>query len=235
MGGMARALAGSRLNDSTALNALLLLCVGGLLIGAANAVRELVKERAVYRRERAVGLSRSAYLWSKIIVLGSVSVAQSVVMTVIGLAGVRIRPAGGGVLMPPLIEILLAVALLSFTAMMLGLLVSALVSKEEVTMPLLVLLAIIQVVFCGALLQLHGVPGLNQLSWLVPSRWALGAMASTIDLHRIVPGTMTDDPLFAHNTHTWLQDMGAMLLMSLILGLVVSRLLRRHEPAIMRG
>ena len=49
-------------------------------------------------------------------------------------------------------------------------------------MPLLVLLAIVQVVFCGALLKLHGVPGLEQLSWLVPSRWALGAMAGTIGL-----------------------------------------------------
>ena len=44
------------------MNALLILCVGGLLTGAANAVRELVKERAIYQRERAVGLSRSAYL-----------------------------------------------------------------------------------------------------------------------------------------------------------------------------
>ncbi|ACU75999.1 FHA modulated ABC efflux pump with fused ATPase and integral membrane subunits [Catenulispora acidiphila DSM 44928] len=234
MGAMARALAGSKLTSDTALNALLILCVGGLLVGAANAVRELVKERAVYRRERAVGLSRSAYLWSKIVVLGAITVVQAVVMTVIGLAGVRIRPAGGGVLMPPLIEIALAVALLSFTAMMLGLLISALVKKEEVTMPLLVLLAIIQVVFCGALLQLHNVPGLNQLSWLVPSRWALAAMASTIDLHQVVPGTLTADPLFAHKTSTWLLDMGAMLLMSLILGLAVARLLRRHEPAIMR-
>ncbi|CAM5571057.1 hypothetical protein SANTM175S_08828 [Streptomyces antimycoticus] len=47
------------------MNALLILCVGGVLTGAANAVRELVKERVIYRRERAVGLSRSAYLMSK--------------------------------------------------------------------------------------------------------------------------------------------------------------------------
>lgn len=234
MGAMARALAGSRLDNSTALNALLILCVGGLLIGAANSVRELVKERAVYRRERAVGLSRSAYLWSKIIVLGSVTVAQAVVMTVIGLAGVRVRASGGGVLMPAPIEITLAVAMLSFTAMMLGLVVSALVKREEVTMPLLVLLAIVQVVFCGALLRLHGVPVLEQLSWLVPSRWALAAMASTIDLRQVVPGTLATDPLFAHKAGTWLLDMGAMLLMSLVLGLLVARLLRRHEPTIMR-
>ncbi|WP_461715762.1 ABC transporter permease, partial [Streptomyces sp. DSM 41036] len=72
MGAMARALAGSRLTQETAMNALLILCVGGVLTGAANAVRELVKERVIYRRERAVGLSRSAYLMSKIVVLGTI-------------------------------------------------------------------------------------------------------------------------------------------------------------------
>jgi ABC-type multidrug transport system ATPase subunit len=234
MGAMAHALAGRKLDASSALNALLILCVGALLTGAANAVRELVKERAIYRRERAVGLSRSAYLWSKIIVLGTITVVQSVVLTMVALFGVRLRPSGSGVFLPPLAEIVLAVALLSFTAMMLGLLVSALVRKEEITMPLLVLLAIVQVVFCGALLQLYGVPGLNQLSWLVPSRWALGAMAATVDLHRVVPGALTADPLFAHRPGTWLLCMGVLVLMCVVLGLLVSRLLRRQEPAIMR-
>jgi hypothetical protein len=234
MGALARALAGRKLDASSALNALLILCVGGLLTGAANAVRELVKERAIYRRERAVGLSRSAYLWSKIIVLGTITVVQAVVLTLVALVGVQLRPHGSGVFLPPLAEIVLAVALLSFTAMMLGLLVSALVRKEEITMPLLVLLAIVQVVFCGALLQLYTVPGLNQLSWLVPSRWALGAMAATIDLHQIVPGTLTADPLFAHKHSTWLLCMGVLVLMCVVLGFLISRLLRRQEPAIMR-
>jgi len=148
---------------------------------------------------------------------------------------VKLRPqGGGGVFLPPLAEITLAVALLSFTAMMLGLMISALVRKEEVTMPLLVLLAIVQVVFCGALLRLNGVPGLQQLSWLVPARWALGAMAGTIDLHRIVPGTLTGDPLFVHRAGVWLLDTGMLLVLSAGLGLLVARLLRRHEPAIMR-
>ncbi|TDT97806.1 FHA modulated ABC efflux pump with fused ATPase and integral membrane subunit [Streptomyces sp. 846.5] len=235
MGAMTHALAGSRLDQTTALNALLILCVGGVLTGAANAVRELVKERVIYQRERAVGLSRSAYLCSKIVVLGTVTVVQAVVLTMVGLIGVKLRPqGGGGVFLPPLIEITLAVALLSFTAMMLGLLISAVVRKEEVTMPLLVLLAIVQVVFCGALLPLNGVPVLNQLSWLVPARWALGAMAGTIDLHRIVPGTLTSDPLFAHSAGVWLLNLGMLVLLSLVLGLLVARLLRRREPTIMR-
>ncbi|QEV48674.1 FHA domain-containing protein [Streptomyces vinaceus] len=235
MGAMARALAGSALTAQTAINALLILCVGGVLTGAANAVRELVKERVIYQRERAVGLSRSAYLMSKVLVLGAVTVAQAVVLTLVGLYGVDTNaPGGKGVFMPPLVEITLAVALLSFTAMMLGLLVSALVRKEEVTMPLLVLLAIVQVVFCGALLQLDGVPVIGQLAWLVPSRWALGAMAGTIDLGAIVPGEITDDPLFAHSAGVWLLDMGMLVALSVLFGVVVLRLLRRHEPAIMR-
>jgi ABC-type multidrug transport system ATPase subunit len=235
MGAMARALAGSRLGPSTALNALLILCVGAVLTGAANAVRELVKERTIYRRERAVGLSRSAYLWSKILVLGTVTVVQAVVLTLVALFGVRLRPGGGsGVFGSPLLEITVAVALLAFTAMMVGLLVSALVRKEEVTMPLLVLLAIVQVVFCGALLRLHGVPVLEQFSWLVPSRWALGAMAGTVDLHRTVPGTLTGDPLFAHRAGTWLLCAAMMVVLCVVIGFAVARLLRRQEPAIMR-
>ncbi|WP_328403775.1 FHA domain-containing protein [Streptomyces sp. NBC_00390] len=235
MGAMARALAGSRLDRETAMSALLILCVGGMLTGAANAVRELVKERVIYQRERAVGLSRSAYLMSKVVVLGTITVLQAVVLTLVALAGVDLNaPDGEGVLMPPLAEITLAVALLSCTAMMLGLLVSALVRKEEVTMPLLVLLAIVQVVFCGALLELHGVPGVEQFSWLVPSRWALAAMASTIGVASIAPGKLTGDPLFEHATGVWLLDMGMLVVLSVVFGFAVARLLRRHEPAVMR-
>ncbi|MFE7074972.1 FHA domain-containing protein [Streptomyces sp. NPDC057620] len=235
MGAMARALAGSRLTQETAMNALLILCVGGVLTGAANAVRELVKERVIYQRERAVGLSRSAYLMSKVVVLGTVTVLQAVVLTLVALLGVDLNaPGGEGVLLPPLAEITVAVALLAFTAMMLGLLVSALVRKEEVTMPLLVLLAIVQVVFCGALLRLDGVPGIEQLSWLVPSRWALGAMAGTVGLARLVPGDLTADPLFRHSAGVWLLNMGMLVVLSAVFGLLVARLLRRHEPAVMR-
>ncbi|MGW5639379.1 FHA domain-containing protein [Streptomyces sp. NPDC003832] len=235
MGAMARALAGGELTRDTAMNALLILCVGAVLTGAANAVRELVKERVIYRRERAVGLSRSAYLMSKVVVLGTVTVFQAVVLTLVGLLGVDLNaPGGEGVLMPPLVEITVAVALLAFTAMMLGLLVSALVRKEEVTMPLLVLLAIVQVVFCGALLKLDGVPGLEQLAWLVPSRWALGAMAGTVDLARIVPGELTGDPLFRHSAGVWLLNIGMLIVLSVLFGWLVSRLLRRQEPVVMR-
>ncbi|MFC9504545.1 FHA domain-containing protein [Streptomyces sp. NPDC057002] len=235
MGVMARALSGGKLSFDTAMNTLLILCVGAVLTGAANAVRELVKERVIYQRERTVGLSRSAYLMSKVVVLGVITVLQAVVLTLVALLGVDLgAPGDEGVLMPPLVEIAVAVALLAFTAMMLGLLISALVRKEEVTMPLLVLVAIVQVVFCGALLKLSGVPGLEQLGWLVPARWALAAMAGTVGLGRIVPDDLTKDPLFEHSAGMWLLDIGMLVVLSALFGFLVSRLLRRHEPAVMR-
>lgn len=163
--------------------------------------------------------------------LGAVTVLQAVVLTLVALAGIDLNaPGGHGVFMAPLWEITLAVALLAFTALMLGLLISALVNKEEVTMPLLVLLTIVQVVFCGALLPLHG--ALEAVAWLVPSRWALAAMASTIDLSRIAP--TTTDPLFHHTASTWLRNTGILIVFTTILGYAITRLLRRHEPEIMR-
>ncbi|MER5355982.1 FHA domain-containing protein [Kitasatospora sp. NPDC002551] len=241
IGVMCRAMAGSRLSSENALNILLTLCIGGLLTGSANAVREIVKERPIYQRERVVGLSRSAYLVSKVVVLGTITVAQAAVLTVVGLAGVDLDPTlpGGvtvhsGVLMPPLAELIVAVALLSFSAMMLGLLVSALVRKEEATMPLLVLLSVVQIVFSGAMLKLHAVPGLEQFAWLVPSRWGLSAMARTVDLHTVLPNDITDDPMFAQERGGWLLALAVLVALSVVLAVAVVALLRRQEPAIMR-
>jgi uncharacterized membrane protein YsdA (DUF1294 family) len=60
-------------------------------------------------------------------------------------------------------------------------------------------------------------------------------MAGTIDLHGIVPGALTADPLFRHRTGVWLLDLVMLVVLSAVLALVVARLLRRHEPVVMRG
>ncbi|MEV7027155.1 FHA domain-containing protein [Kitasatospora sp. NPDC093558] len=244
IGGMCRAIAGTRISQENAINCLITLCLGALLTGSANSVRELVKEREIYRRERVVGLSRSAYVVSKVVVLGAVTVGQAALLTVVGIAGVKIAPklppgapppVTTGVQMPQLPELIVAVAVLAFSAMMLGLVVSALVAQEEATMPLLVLVSVVQIVFTGLMLKLNGVPGLEQASWLVPSRWGLSAMARTVDLHNLsFPTVLTADPLFRHERRGWLLGMAALAALSVAYGLLVLALLRRHEPAVMR-
>nr|WP_256255987.1 ATP-binding cassette domain-containing protein [Streptomyces sp. MUSC 14] len=217
---------------------LLVLAVGACLTGTANSVRELVQERVVYQRERAIGLSRSAYVLSKVMVLGLITAVQGFMVVAIGLAGRRL-PVAGLVTTPSEIELILVVVLLSTTSMMLGLIISALVRTAEKTMPLLVLATVVQVMFSGAVFPLFNQTGLNQLSWLAPSRWAVAAQAATIDLSRIGPPTddvhpHSADPLWAHTTQQWWLDSGVLEGLGLVGIVVVLVLLRRHEPLVMR-
>ncbi|WP_336322112.1 FHA domain-containing protein [Streptomyces lavendofoliae] len=224
--------------NGSAATILLILAVGACFAGAANSVRELIKERVIYERERATGLSRSAYLMSKVIVLGLITVLQGAIIGGIGF-GMREVPDEGLLFGSSLVrlELSLPIMALGFTAMMFGLIISSLVKTAEKTMPLLVMFAIIQVVFTGCLFTLHGQVGVNEFSYLMPSRWAVAAAGTTADLNRLFPNQddPTDtDPLWDHEVGQWMVDMGALLALGALCGVIVARLLRRHEPEVMR-
>ncbi|MFE3516634.1 FHA domain-containing protein [Streptomyces sp. NPDC059166] len=216
---------------------MLIIAVGMCFAAAANSVRELIKERVIYERERATGLSRSAYLLSKVIVLGVITAFQGVIICGIGFS-TRELPEEG-LFMPPAAEICVSIIVLGFTSMMVGLLISALVKTAEKTMPLLVMFAIVQVVFTGVLFQVYGSPGLEQFAWLMPSRWAVAAAGTTLDLAHLMPPwdpeKPTDlDPLWESSAGQWGMDIAVLLLMGIVLFWAVSRMLRRHEPEVMR-
>ncbi|ROQ69970.1 FHA modulated ABC efflux pump with fused ATPase and integral membrane subunit [Streptomyces sp. 840.1] len=226
----------SRFN-SDAGTIMLILVIGMTFSGAANSVRELIKERVIYERERATGLSRSAYLMSKVIVLGMITAVQGVIICGIGFA-TRDLPAEG-LIMPPAVELCVTIIALGFTSMMFGLVISSLVKTSEKTMPLLVMFAIVQVVFTGILFQVYGSLGLEQFAWLMPSRWAIAAAGSTLDLAHLMPPwdqkNPTDlDPLWEHTASQWGINIGVLVFLGVICGFAVARLLRRHEPEVMR-
>lgn len=216
---------------------LLILAIGACFSGAANSVRELIKERVIYERERATGLSRSAYLMSKVIVLAVVAAIQGVLMCVVGFYP-RDLPDEGLLMNNPAFEMALVMIALGGTSMMFGLIISSLVKTSEKTMILLVLFAVIQVVFTGVLFKLFDSPGVEQFAWLMPSRWAIAGLGTTIELGRMMPQDKKDptntDPLWEHTLSQWTIDVGILVLMGILCGFVVIRLLRRHEPEIMR-
>ncbi|WP_328724843.1 ABC transporter ATP-binding protein/permease [Streptomyces sp. NBC_00259] len=223
--------------NGTATTVLLILAVGACFAGAANSVRELIKERVIYERERATGLSRSAYLMSKVIVLGMITVFQGALVGVIGFSTREIPEEGlvlGG---STLLELSLPIMALGFTSMMFGLIISALVKTAEKTMPLLVMFAIVQVVFTGCLFILNGTVGVNEFSYLMPSRWAVAAAGATLDFNKISPNQDdpgNTDPLWDHELGAWGLDMAALLALGALCGFFVARFLRRHEPEVMR-
>ncbi|AKA03224.1 ABC transporter ATPase [Streptomyces noursei ZPM] len=213
----------------------LILAVGMCFSGAANSVRELIKERVIYERERATGLSRSAYLMSKIIVLGVATALQGVIIAAIGFSTRQMPSQGLIVAKAPAVEMTIAIIALGFTSMMVGLIISSLVKTAEKTMPLLVMFAIVQVVFTGVLFQLFDTVGVSQFSWLMPSRWAVAALGATEDMNTLLPWEPGNpDPLWKHQTGVYVMDVVILVTLGVALAFVVARLLRRHEPEVMR-
>ena len=77
------------------------------------------------------GLSAGAYLGSKVIVLGLLSVVQTVIIVVVGL--LALMPPHGSVIGPAFIDITCRGRRVCLVSMLVGLTVSALVTKGEQT------------------------------------------------------------------------------------------------------
>jgi ABC transport system ATP-binding/permease protein len=207
---------------------MLVLILGGALMGIAASIRELVKERPVYQRERAIGLSLGAYLTSKLLVLGIVTALQATVFTLLALVGRT--PADSAVLLgSPLLEVLVAVAAVTVATMAIGLTISAFIDNADRGMPLLVLVLMLELVVSGGLFPVNGRAVLEQLAWLVPSRWAYAMGAVTADLN--VTSRAGADPLWEHSAGRWLLALGVLAgLVAVLVGLT-ALLLRRLDPA----
>jgi hypothetical protein len=213
----------------------MILAVGACFSGAANSVRELIKERVIYERERAVGLSRSAYLMSKVLVLGVITALQGAIICTIGFEPRKMPTEGVIFHNAPAIEMTFVVMALGITSMMFGLVISSLVKTAEKTMPLLVMFAIVQVVFTGILFQLYDKPGIEQIAWIMPSRWAVAGLGTTAQLDVLMPWDPGNvDTLWKHNAGIWFLDVFVLVVQATVCGFAVARLLRRHEPEVMR-
>jgi ABC-type multidrug transport system ATPase subunit len=212
---------------------LILLNIGAVFMGTALTVRDLVGERMIFQRERAVGLSASAYLMAKVIVYSIAALIQTAVMVAIMVIG-KGAPSHGGVLLGHgtlhgVIELYLTLAATAIASAMIGLALSSLARSTEQVLPMLVVAIMVSMVLAGGLIPVTGRLGLDQVSWLLPARWGFAAAASTVDL-RNIEGGMPADRFWVHAAHPWLLDMGMLVLLAVVFtGLVRFRLrLRVH-------
>ena len=207
---------------------MLVLILGASFMGLSASVQELVKERQIYDRERSVGISASAYLLSKILILGTLVTLQVIVFVSITLAN-RDTPNTGVVLGSAFAEVLIVCILLGISSMLLGLLISALVNSSEVTMPALVLTTMGQVVLSGAvpirqggLLDVVGLPN--------PGYWAMNAIAATADLNTIGGLSGDDQGVFwAREADNWFISVAAVGLLAIVIGATTRLILAQRE------
>jgi hypothetical protein len=161
-------------------------------------------------------------------VLSVLSILQTLLVVIVGLAGAKMPPNGVVIPGTALIEVFVALAVLGVVSMLIGLAISTLVTKGDQTMPILVGVTMVQVALSGGLFPLSG-KALSVLSSVAPARWGLGALGSTINLNALqaseyTPGPNGEKPdaLWTHDPAHWLTSMGVMIFIGII-WLVIAR------------
>ena len=212
---------GAATNSTTVLLALIL---AASYLGASNAIREIVKERPILVRERSVGLGVRAYVFSKTLVLGAMTVVEAFVLTYLALLR-QGGPDRGVLLHNGRLEIALVVSLTGLAAMSLGLLVSALASNADKVLTILPVILFAQFVLSGSAFPVRGTPGLDQIAYLSGARWGYSAAAATTHLDSLLTdgcngaqaaaaapgggmGMVACDPAHAPTVRAWSEDMG---------------------------
>ena len=146
-----------------------------IFAGMSVSAEEIFKDRALLKREKFLRLSRSAYLWSKILYLAGVSLIQTLLFI---LVGNTVMGIGFGFWFWWLILFLSAV-LANLTGLILSQSLSSIVSIY-ITIPLLL---IPQILLCGLVVKFDDLTPRSTtgnvpiIGDLIPSRWAFEALA----------------------------------------------------------
>lgn len=146
-----------------------LMVVSAMWFGCNNAVREIVGERAILKRERMVNLSLLSYVGSKLAVLSVICLLQCVLLLSIVKLGAGLEAA--------FLPTLLTLFLTSLAGIGLGLCVSAIAPTNETAVVSLPMILLPMIILGGGILPLHSlrdnVPALGYVAdTLVPTRWA---------------------------------------------------------------
>lgn len=165
--------------DLTQSNVILfMLVVMAALSGILNSYREICKERDILAREVFGGLDTTAYALSKFAVLAACGAAQCIVLFGGSLLFIDFcfpAPAAGY----PLCLAAMILTDLAMTAI--GLFLSALLKKQESAILPVLLLIIVQVVFCDSLIQLDGAAGL--IKYITPAAWGTAVFGKACGLN----------------------------------------------------
>jgi len=200
---------------------LFLLAVSSLWFGCNNASKELIKEKEIFLRERAAGLSPLGYLTAKAFLLVFITLLQTVSL----LYATQYATNLSGETLSYFIPLLLV----SICGVGLGLAISALATNSDVAATAVPLAMIPQVILAGNIKSLDGFS--ETLAWLTaPSHWAYGALTCVWNAQENfsdVPSEMLRDDMFAQR-HYWLA-LSTLAAFSAVLFLISGSQLHRRK------
>jgi len=168
------------------------------LIGSLSSMREIVKEKAIYTRERTVNLKILPYVASKMFVGLLLSLYSAAALLAVMMIKVDFSHMDAGEI--GLFYLLIAISVMS--GVMWGLLVSALAGKEEQAVLMVILVVVLHMVFSGGLFNLSKLDTAGDIIGSITStKWVFEGM---IDVTGLMEGDC-DAPGLADCSHPGLQ------------------------------
>ncbi|MBR5634361.1 MAG: ATP-binding cassette domain-containing protein [Prevotella sp.] len=146
-------------------------------IGMSGSAEEIIKDRALLKRERFLQLSYGSYIWSKIVFVASVSLVQTFLFILVGNSIMGLHGQFGTWWF-----ILFMTALLSNLT---GLLLSQILSSVVAIYISIPILLIPQILLCGLVVSFSDLTpksttgNVPLIGDLIPSRWSYEALAVT--------------------------------------------------------
>jgi hypothetical protein len=139
-----------------------------VMVGSLAMMREIVKEREIYRRERMIGLKILPYVFSKVWLSILLALYQAAIFLLTKALAVNL-PVDWHSLLGMYVTLFLA----TLGGMVMGLFVSALAPTQSVAPLLTILFLLPQITFSGAIISLDSLGTTGQvLSQLTITRWS---------------------------------------------------------------
>lgn len=157
-------------------------------LGSIDGSREVIKERPLMERERAVGVKVSAYLSSKAIVLFGLVALQALLLVVVTF-GLRPLPD----FPQEYVKVFAICCMTGFISVGMGLLISSLVSSEDQAASFIPLALIPQLLFGGAIVAVADMGKvIATFSNVIYSRWAFADVGSAVDMRERIEALPPD-------------------------------------------
>jgi hypothetical protein len=200
---------------------LFLIVVIVLWFGVNNASKEIVKEEAIYSRERAVNLGLVPYLTSKFLVLSVITSLQALLLMAFIYGPLEFMSWQYGYQFPAreyrldFVEEFGVLVVLSMTGVALGLFLSAVVATPDQANTLLPYVLIPQIILGGGILSVKDGVLLYLAEFLSPAYWGYRAV------HRGATSLPPDVPVaMTYDDNVWLACAAMGVQMAVLLGLI---------------
>lgn len=150
-----------------------ILLFSSIFFGCVNACREIVKEKAIFYRERLTGLKITPYILSKVLVLGILGLGQ-IILFYISIRSFLVLDGN-----PILVCFLLYLSLLSGTS--LGLLISAFVTTDVMALALVPVFLIPQLLFSKLILPVKSLTGIvGYIEQITLVKWGYSSLEQAV-------------------------------------------------------